>query len=694
MTRIIPLLLFGCFLTFGYGQLSIELETFATGISVPTAVAHAGDEDLYVTEKGGRIRIVRQDGQVVNAPYIDITNRVRSSGGEQGLLGLAFHPEYADNGYFFVNYTRSGDGATVVSRFMRDAQDPEKGNPDSEKILIVIPQPFGNHNGGDLHFGPDGYLYISTGDGGSGGDPMDFGQDRESLLGKLLRIDVDNGDPYAIPEDNPFVDDPDTFDEIWALGLRNPWRISFDRMTGDLWIGDVGQNAWEEIDFQPANSPGGENYGWRCYEGNEIFNSLGCGDRSEYVFPVHVYPNNRFNEGCSVTGGYVYRGMEYPVLDGKYLYGDFCTGVFWVLYKDDMGDYVNEEVGDFQDGQFGAFGQDINGELYAAALSSGILYRIVVPCVLSYELSSTDQSCPDIADGTASVAVTQQTGQVSYAWSTGASSASIDSLEPGVYYVTVSDGSCSFEDSVVVEASELMICSLGAQDELICFGNEIELDGCSIPTGYTGRWMIDGSVIPGEMGARIVATEAGRYTFAVEGDCEVEADGYIDLEVIQLDTPRIEYWTLDTIKGPPGFETYIWWIDGVEVQRSPDSVLVTEEREGWFRLVVIDSNGCESPPDSIFILRPNAKNIILGSLEVYPNPVADQLQISIPSTLGAQGQLTITDIRGALVMDISDEKMGPTYSLNVSRLADGVYFIQYRPGDQSSGVYTGRFIKK
>jgi glucose/arabinose dehydrogenase len=688
MTRIIPLLLFGCFLTFGYGQLSVELETFTTGINVPTALAHSGDENIYVTEKAGRIRIVRRDGQLVNTPYIDISNRVRSGGGEQGLLGLAFHPEYADNGYFFVNYTRAGDGATVVSRFSRDDQDPDMGDPNSEKILLVIPQPFGNHNGGDLHFGPDGYLYISSGDGGSGGDPMDLGQDGESLLGKLLRIDVDSGDPYAIPENNPFVDDPDAFDEIWALGLRNPWRISFDRLTGDLWIGDVGQNAWEEIDFQPADSPGGENYGWRCYEGNEIFNPLGCDDRSAYVFPVHVYPNNRFNEGCSVTGGYVYRGMEYPVLYGKYLYGDFCTGLFWVLYKDDMGDYVNEEVGNFQGGQFGAFGEDVNGNLYAAALTNGIIYRIVVPCVLTYELSATDQSCPDIADGTASVEVTQQTGQVEYAWSNGATSASIDSLEPGVYYVTVSDGSCSFEDSVVVEASDLMICSLGAQSELICYGDEIELDGCPIPAGYTGQWMIDGNIIPGETGESIQASEAGRYTFAVEGDCHLEADGYIDLEVVQLDTPEIRFDTF-TVTGPAGFSEYIWWLNGIELQRSSDSMFYHENRDGWYRLVVIDENGCVSPPDSIFLIFSGINRSVTHPLEFYPNPVESTIYIQIPGVV-AKGTLQIFDTKGRVIKHV---KLSPTsrlLAMEISDLKPGTYFIRLVDGQSQ---FSGKFVK-
>lgn len=202
-------------------------------------------------------------------------------------------------------------------------------DPDSEVILLTANQPFANHNGGDVHFGPDGYLYTGLGDGGSGGDPQNYSQTPTSLLGKMLRIDVNSGTPYAIPPTNPFVGSTAVANEIWALGLRNPWRFSFDRLTGDLWIGDVGQNEWEEVDFQPASSAGGENYGWRCYEGNAPYNTTGCGAVGNYVAPVAVYANTS-SLGCSITGGYVYRGSQYPDLYGYYLYTDYCSGRIWV----------------------------------------------------------------------------------------------------------------------------------------------------------------------------------------------------------------------------------------------------------------------------------------------------------------------------------------------------------------------------
>lgn len=328
----------------------IDLETFATGLNQSIGLTHAGDDRLFVIEQGGRIRIVMSDGQVLPTPFLDIDARINSDANERGLLGLAFHPNYAENGYFYVNYS-DNSGDTRLSRFSVSESDPNIADPDSEVILLTENQPFSNHNGGHVAFGPDGYLYTGLGDGGSGGDPDNYAQNRQTFLGKMLRIDVDNGDPYAIPPDNPFANDDFTLDEIWALGLRNPWRFSFDRETGDLWIGDVGQNAWEEIDFQPANSPGGENYGWRCYEGNTAYNLSQCGGITDLTDPIHVYQNN-FSTGCSVTGGYVYRGSEFPKLQGFYLYTDYCSGRIWTLFRNNDGEWQNEGIVECQQQHF------------------------------------------------------------------------------------------------------------------------------------------------------------------------------------------------------------------------------------------------------------------------------------------------------------------------------------------------------
>lgn len=351
-------------------QIDLQLELVSDAFFEPVDITHAGDDRLFVVQKNGIIYILNPDDQANASPFLDIDSRVRSSGGERGLLGLAFHPNYAENGYFFVNYTNL-DGHTVVARYQVSGDDPDLADFNSEKILFTVNQPFANHNGGDLNFGPDGYLYIALGDGGSANDPQNNGQKRQTMLGKILRIDVDNGDPYAIPQDNPFAETDETLDEIWALGLRNPWRFSFDRLTGDLWIGDVGQGDWEEIDFQAADSEGGENYGWRCYEGDAAFNTDGCIDASNYRFPVHAYQSNLPN-GCSVTGGFVYRGATFPLLYGKYIYADYCSGKIWALEQNESEEWINTELFDGPGGQYVSFGEDAQGELYLTSLGGNI----------------------------------------------------------------------------------------------------------------------------------------------------------------------------------------------------------------------------------------------------------------------------------------------------------------------------------
>jgi len=264
----------------------IELVVFSNGYTGPVDIKHAGDSRLFIVEQRGRIYIADSAGNKSTVPFLDIMSIVYDNGNEQGLLGLAFHPNYQTNGYFYMNYSANG-GDTKIVRYSVSV-DPDLADATSGFELMTINQPYSNHNGGNLIFGPDGYLYIGTGDGGSAGDPQNRAQNPQTLLGKMLRIDVDSGSPYGIPANNPFVGNATTLDEIWAIGLRNPWRYSFDRQTGDLWIGDVGQNLFEEIDFEPDSCTGGKNYGWRCYEANDPYNTSGCGPAADYVFPVYV----------------------------------------------------------------------------------------------------------------------------------------------------------------------------------------------------------------------------------------------------------------------------------------------------------------------------------------------------------------------------------------------------------------------
>ena len=356
----------------------VSLEPIVSGLADPIGITNAGDVSgrLFVNERGGRVRIVNAKTALAATDFVDLSDRIRS-GGEQGLLGLAFHPDFAANGRVFVHYSRAGDGATVISELTASA-DRRTADPASERVIFTLHQPFANHNGGEIAFGPDGNLYIGLGDGGSGGDPEGNGQNRQVLLGKILRIDVDgprasNGE-YAIPDSNPYaasgVAPGDGLPEIWAYGLRNPWRFSFDRGTGDLYIGDVGQGSWEEIDHQPADSRGGENYGWDLFEGTHC--STNCAS-IEVVLPVAEYGHSP-GGGCSVTGGYVYRGARQPAMLGNYLFGDYCSGTIWTL--PDAGGVTPRPLAE-TGLRISSFGEGEDGEIYLVDLSGGGLYRVV-----------------------------------------------------------------------------------------------------------------------------------------------------------------------------------------------------------------------------------------------------------------------------------------------------------------------------
>ncbi len=371
--------------------IDVDLVLLASGLSNPVDIASAGDDRLYVVEQEGVIRIVESDGTVLGTPFLDIQGQV-SCCSERGLLGLAFDPDHANNGFFFVNYT-DNSGDTVVARFQRNG--PDTADPGSELPILTVDQPFSNHNGGDINFGPDGYLYVGLGDGGAGCDSGDHAQDPLDLLGKMLRIDVSNAtliDPYDIPAGNPFVGDPSTLDEIWAQGLRNPWRFGFDRSSGDLFIADVGQNQWEEINFQAASSSGAENYGWDCFEGTHLASDppSSCSTTAvcppaNNVAPVHEYSHSL---GCSITGGFVYRGAQSPTLLGHYFFTDYCSGTLATLTSDGGGGFNLATLSTAVPGNPTTFGEGSDGEIYIGTTVSGDgrIYRI--------EEDATAQTCP------------------------------------------------------------------------------------------------------------------------------------------------------------------------------------------------------------------------------------------------------------------------------------------------------------
>jgi glucose/arabinose dehydrogenase len=358
----------------------LRLSQVAGGLADPIGIAAADDGSgrMFVNERAGRIRIIGPGGNLQADPFVDLSNRI-AAGGERGLLGLVFHPAFVDNRRLFVHYSRAGDGATVVSE-LRATANLATADPSSERVLLTVAQPFANHNGGQLAFGPDGYLYIGLGDGGSAGDPLGNAQNPNVLLGKILRIDVDGPPqgrrPYALPPDNPFGPDGANpgagLPEIWAMGLRNPWRFSFDPRSGDLFIGDVGQGSWEEIDRQPGDSAGGENYGWNAMEGRHCYQDAEC-DQDAHVKPMAEYGHDA---GCSVTGGYVYRAGAQPTLQGVYVFADYCSGLIFTLQADVR---TNAPKLVLESGlSISAFGTDEDGEIYLADISGGGVYHVLV----------------------------------------------------------------------------------------------------------------------------------------------------------------------------------------------------------------------------------------------------------------------------------------------------------------------------
>ena len=353
-----------CIFNFAWSQ-TLSLQSFGTGFTSPVEITHAGDSRLFVVEQTGRIKILNTNGSVNATPFLNISSII-SNGGERGLLGLAFHPNYTANGYFFVNYTNTA-GNTVISRYTVSANPDVAGT--TGQILMTIAQPYSNHNGGCIKFGPDGFLYIAMGDGGSAGDPENRAQNINENLGKMLRIDVNStiAPFYINPPTNPYVGIAGN-DEIWAIGLRNPWKFSFDKSTGDLWIADVGQGVWEEVN-KVSPTLANVNYGWKCFEGNAVYNNTGnCATITGTTAPLVVANHN--TGACSITGGYVYRGTTYPNLVGKYLFSDYCLGKIGITTSTGATTFSPTFSGNFV-----SFGEDIAGELYISDIG-GTIYKI------------------------------------------------------------------------------------------------------------------------------------------------------------------------------------------------------------------------------------------------------------------------------------------------------------------------------
>ncbi len=370
MKKLLPF--FVLFLSINLIGQTIQLSEFSSGFNWLLGTANAGDDRMFAIQKTGQIFIIDKDGNRNPTPFMDISSKVRSGANdERGLLGVVFHPDYETNGYFYVYYTKAVSSEITISRFERSANNVDTADPNSELELLAFPHSRFNHVGGALAFGPDGYLYIGVGDGGGGSDPDNAGQDLSTLNGKILRIDVSNG-TLQIPSDNPFINTSGAKSEIWAYGLRNPWRITFDRWTGDLWIADVGQNELEEIDLQLAGSKGGENYGWSCKEGSDIFRNSECIPGITLQDPIYEYPHVSGNCGGSISGGVAYRGMEYGDLFGKYFAADFCTGDIYMVDKAGNG----ESIAKFDAFEYTTLGENHLGEMFLSGYFSNKVFKI------------------------------------------------------------------------------------------------------------------------------------------------------------------------------------------------------------------------------------------------------------------------------------------------------------------------------
>jgi len=689
-------------------QPQLQLELHASGLEEPVDIANAGDKRLFVVEKDGIIKIVNADGEVSPTPFLDIDDKVNSAANERGLLGLVFHPDYQNNGYFYVNYTNL-NGTTHISRF-NVSDDADVADPESETILMAIPQLSHTHNGGDLNFGPDGYLYIATGDGGMSGDPFNRAQNRQVALGKVLRIDVDNpsnGLNYGIPSDNPFINDTTTLDEIWALGLRNPWRFSFDRSSGDMWIADVGQDELEEINFQAAASTGGENYGWRCYEGDMPFNQEDCADASTYTMPIHTYINS-FSVGCSVTGGFVYRGTAEPELYGHYIYADFCTGRFWSIYPDGNGGWTNANVGDFVDDEFTTFGENKDGELYVAAYVEGKIYRLTEICSnIIIDLTVTDESCEDANDGTIDMTILNAALPYNIEWSTMDTSEDLAGLSSGTYSVTVTDAN----DCVSIETTDVNTDILEAPivtplETVACEGDTITLTASEAPEGYGYQWFdafTDEPVKDATM-QTLTLTEGFYEVHYVRyiGDCPSDTSLQAIVRFNDVPTPTITLgsdgslstWSYNYVE-----DTYTWLLND---ELASVELCITEP---W--CILPDVNGeytvcigyslygafCSSCSEPfIYDLISNTENIRgLNDIQISPIPVDDVLHINLELSERIDLTIQLQNTQGQILIEKEEIVAGTwTTSLNVSDLPSGVYLLTLRSGD---GISTTKIVK-
>lgn len=694
LRRFLPaFLLFAICITPAFAQPKIQLVDFATGFNLPVDIAHCGDSRLFVVERGGRIRVLDSLGNHLGI-FLDIVQRVNSGQNEQGLLGLAFHPNYAQNGYFFVNYTKPNGGTTRVARFSVKPNNPNEADPNSELAILEQTQPFWNHNGGCMKFGADGYLYISIGDGGSGGDPQNNGQKKNTFLGKILRVDVNNSSqaqPYVVPPDNPFVGDASYSPEIWSLGWRNAWRFSFDRLTNDMWIADVGQNIWEEIDFEPANTPG-LNYGWRCYEGSNPYNTSGCQPASAYVAPIFEY-NHSGGNGCSVTGGFVYRGTQFPDLYGCYLFTDYCSGRWWYTRRNADGTFSTAVLTTLSGYQYSSLGEDRNGELYVALLGSGRIQRVRELCS-PFQISGTagPAVCANSMEGEISLTATGATGSATFIWSNGATTQNLSGLNPGTYTVEARDGNnCIRRDTFVVGDASPPTPFIDQIDTVICFGQPLSFNLPAPPPGHVYQWYQNGSPILASPNGVFTALTTSTYQVQlITQHCPSALSNAVLVTVFPL--PMINLQSdgnmLSATVVPPN-STVEWYFNQSPVPISTELTFEAEE-SGLYALIAKDPVGCSSTAEINLVVSASKPPEWLRQFSLSPNPTEHSILLNMELEKSARTTLVLTDSSQRTVFSQTVEGQKITRQIEMGHLPAGTYYLSVQT---ESEVFVRKVVK-
>ena len=675
-------------------QPKLKLVDFAAGFNRPVDITHGGDSRLFVVEQGGKIWALDSLGVRQPAVFLDIDNRVINTGNERGLLGLAFHPNYAQNGWFFVNYVKN-DGHTRIARFTRSTANPTVADPNSELTILEQNQPFSNHKGGCVKFGPDGYLYIGLGDGGSGGDPQGNGQKTSTFLGKMLRINVNNSSvatPYVVPADNPFVGNTAYRPEIWALGLRNPWRFSFDRLTGDLWIGDVGQNAREEIDYQPAGV-GGRNYGWNCYEGSIAFENGGCQPASSYIGPAFQYINPSI--GCSVTGGFVYRGSKYPDMQGKYLLTDYCSGRWWAVAPNGNGTFTGKEIANLADNEYSSLGEDVYGELYVAALATGKIFKITDLCAgFNFAGTVSGAVCDASFSGTIFLEVTGGASPVTYQWSNGFTEKDIVYLNPGAYSVTVKDGNgCERRDTFELASLSppAPTVQLNGSSPILCAGDSVTLVSSPAPTGYDYQWYIGNEAISGATAQQLTVTDYGHYSVQlINPVCNsTRSDSILIDQEVSL-APTVNQLG-DTLYAAAGWAAYQWFFNNQPIPGAIDIAYIAPQ-SGAYKLEVISANGC--PYQSIEVMVVLSGTTLPSSISRFrlaPNPTTGLTLLSLELRRTGHTTISLTDGQGRSIFAQTHQEQKIELPIDLRNLASGTYFLHVQT---ESGTLVRQIVKQ